>query len=455
MSVRVRGGQPAMETTVISASNTKQRANVRRSELDWLRSLVVLGLIPYHAAVVFAVGPGDYVKSPQRSLAFDLTATLVSFFGMPLLFLVAGAAAWFALNRRTPVRYMLERAARLAIPFAFGVLALVPIQLYFDRLASSSYHLNYFQFYWEFLTGWATIAQHGVFGLGFQYWGHLWFVLYLLAVSVFLLPLLLWLRKPAARRAIEGMATRAERPFLLFLLVGGPLVVIEVALRGPIGPRAFADYNDLYSGPAGLVLYAVAFLLGYILYSDARFQRAAVRFTHLALAQALTLIALHEVALAVAGAQLAPPPWGALLIRGVRGYITGCLLIAILGIALRYLAKDGATLRSLNEAAYPIYILHMPILTGLGFYLVLWRLPLVIAYFCLLIATAGVTFGLYASIVRRIPLFRFLFGLKPSRGARGANEADGVQARSHHDGQGRIPGEADALARSTPGRRSS
>lgn len=393
---------------------TKERTSVRRFELDWLRSLVVLGLIPYHVAVVFAVGPGDYVKSPQHSLVFDLSATIVSFFGMPLLFLVSGAATWFALNRRTPGRYMLERATRLAIPFIFGVLALVPIQLYYDRRASPSYHLNYLQFYRDFLTGWVTIAQHGVFGLGFQYWGHLWFVLYLLAVSVFLLPLLLWLRRPTARRAINSVASRDRRPLALFLLVGTPLVVIEVALRGPIGHLAYADYSNLYSGPAGLVLYAAAFLLGYIIYSDARFLRTAVRYRTPALAQALALIALHEVTLAVAGEPLASSPWGALLIRGLRAYITCCFLIAILGFAQRSLAMDGQALRYLNEASYPVYVLHMPILTVLGFYIVRWQAPILIIFPLLLIATVCVTFALYEGIVRRVPPIRFLFGLKPA-----------------------------------------
>lgn len=391
---------------------TKERTRVRRFELDWLRSLVVLGLIPYHAAVVFAIGPGDYVKSPQRSLVFDLSATIVAFFGMPLLFLVAGAATWFALNHRTPGRYMLERAARLAIPFIFGVLALVPIQLYYDRRASPSYHLNYLQFYRDFLTGWVSIAQHGVFGLGFQYWGHLWFVLYLLAVSVFLLPLLLWLRSPAARRAISSIASHDRAPLTLFLLVGTPLIVIEVALQGPIGPLAYADYSNLYSGPAGLVLYAAAFLLGYIIYSDARFQRMAIRYSVPALAQALALIALHEVMLVVAGQPLAGSPWGALLIRVLRGYITCCLLIAILGFAQRSLATNGPALRYLNEASYPVYILHMPVLTVLGFYIVRWQAPIVITFPFLLIATACATFALYEGVVRRVPLTRFLFGLK-------------------------------------------
>ncbi len=398
-----------MNATIIPKGNA---CAVRRYELDWLRSVVVLGLIPYHVAVVFAIGPGDYVKSPQRSVVFDFAATLVSFVGMPLLFMVSGAATWFALNRRTPGRYMLERAARLAIPFVFGVLALVPIQLYYDRLASPSYHLNYLQFYREFLIGWATIMQHGVFGLGFQYWGHLWFVLYLLAVSLFLLPILLGLRRPVPRRTIEAVASYVHRPFLLLLLVGTPLVVIEGALRGPIGQRAYLDYSNLYSGPAGLVLYAAAFLLGYILYADVRFQQAVVRATPLALAQALVLIALHEITLTIVGTSLASAPWGAFLIRGVRGYITACLLIAFLGIAQRYLTTGGSALRYLKDASYPVYVLHMPILTVLGFYIVSWRIPLVIAFLVLLIATTCSVFGVYDVIVRRIPLLRFFFGLK-------------------------------------------
>jgi peptidoglycan/LPS O-acetylase OafA/YrhL len=388
----------------------------RVSALDWLRVLVVLGLIPYHAAVVFAVGPGDYIKSPARSIVFDLAATLVAFLGMPLLFLVSGAATWFALGRRRPARYVLERVGRLAVPFVVGVLLLVPIQLYVDRRADPSYHVAYPQFYLTFLTDWANIARHGVFGRGFQYWGHLWFILYLLAVSVFLLPLLLWLRGTAAQRPLAYLASRCGQLLGVFLL-GAPLVLVEVALQGPIGPRAATDYANLYSGAAGLVLYAVTFALGYLLFTDQRVRLALVRYRSVALGQAATLLLVHEVALAVAGRALGTAPVGALVIRGVRGYITWCLLVAALGFALRYFTANTALLRYLNEACYPVYVLHMPVLTILGFYLVRWNPPILIGYLLLLATTASVTFALYEGFVRRIPAVRFLFGLKPRPGA--------------------------------------
>lgn len=418
-------------TMILSADHP---VSGRRYELDWLRTLVVLGLIPYHAAVVFATGPGDYVKSPQRNIVFDLFATMLSFFGMPLLFMVAGAATWFALGRRNPRQFLRERIARLGIPFLFGVLALVPVQLYFAHLASPSYHLTYFQFYRDFLIGWANIAQHRIFGLGFQYWGHLWFILYLLAVSVCLLPLLLWLRRPGVRRILSSDVANARSPLPLFLLVGVPLIGIEVALQGPIGLPAYADYTNLYSGPAGLVLYAAAFLVGYLIYSDAHLQQAAVHYRIPALVQGLALLAMHEIALAIAGEDLVNSAWGSFLIRCLRSYITCCLLIAILGYAQRYLHVNGPALRYLNEASYPIYILHMPILTILGFYIVRWQGPLMVIYPLLLSATACFTFAVYEGIVRRFALTRFLFALKtPVAGS----EFPIVPA----------PGAADALSR--------
>jgi peptidoglycan/LPS O-acetylase OafA/YrhL len=406
----------------LHAPDAQAPTNQRRYELDWLRVIVVLGLIPYHIAVVYALGPGDYVKSPQRSVVFDLLATMAGFWGMPLLFLVAGASSWFALGRRAPTQYLLERIERLAIPFAGGVLLLVPIQLYVERLATPGYNLNYLQFYETFLLGWLRIGEQGVFGLGFQYWGHLWFILYLLAVTAFLLPLLLWLRRPAAQHWLTrgaafltpGLNLSASAPGLL-LLLGAPLVIVEVALQGPIGPSPATDYTNLYSGPAGLVLYAVAFVLGYIIFAEPRWQRALTSQRRPALALAVGLFVVYELILASSDAALVTTPLGALLIRCARAYITWLLLVAILGYAQRYLALDSPTLRYLNEACFPIYVLHMPIMSARAFFITRWPAPIIVTFPTLVAATATATFAIYEFAVRRVPAMRVLFGMKPRR----------------------------------------
>jgi len=45
---------------------------------------------------------------------------------------MAGATSWFSLRRRTPVRYVGERATRLLTPFIIGAIVLTPIQAYYE-----------------------------------------------------------------------------------------------------------------------------------------------------------------------------------------------------------------------------------------------------------------------------------------------------------------------------------
>lgn len=387
---------------------------VRHFELDWLRTLVVLGLIPYHAAVVFAEGPGDYVKAGGRSLFFDGVATVVAFWGMPLLFLVAGAATWYALSVRSPRRYLGERFGRLAIPFVVGVLTVVPVQLYFyDRSATPGYHQSYPQFYMGYLSGWAHITWHGAFALGLQYWGHLWFVLYLLAVSAFLLPIMLWLRGGVARRFLARLSNSSRQAASVFL-PGALFAMVEVALQGPIGPRPFVDYSNLYSGAAGLVLYAVAFIVGFALFSEKGFLDALRAERRLALAQAIGLLILQEIALAAIGGRVAGVAAGATAIRAVRGYTTWCWLVALVGYALRYLTAGSQALSNLNEACFPVYVLHMPILTAVAFYIARGQGAMVARFGIVVAATALISFALYDVFVRRFAPMRILFGLKPS-----------------------------------------
>src|SRR5690242_4449531 len=99
----------------------------RRHELDWLRALAVLGLIPFHAAIVFTTGSGDYIKNDQTSIYMNYLASFISFWGIQLLFFIAGGAAYFALHQRSWRRYISERFSRLAIPCTFGVRTIVPL----------------------------------------------------------------------------------------------------------------------------------------------------------------------------------------------------------------------------------------------------------------------------------------------------------------------------------------
>jgi hypothetical protein len=137
----------------------------RRADIAWLRILAVLLLFPFHTARVFDVWDEFYVKNDQLSTALTWLIAYMEPWHMPLLFLLAGAASWFALGRRSGGAYSRERVKRLLIPFAFGLLVLIPPQSYLGLLSHSGSAPGYLQWLPDFfqlneadLDGYATPA---------------------------------------------------------------------------------------------------------------------------------------------------------------------------------------------------------------------------------------------------------------------------------------------------------
>ena len=99
----------------------------RRYDIDWLRVLAVLLLFPFHTLRVYNAGEAFYVKGAHLSVAVNVVTRL----HRPL----AHAAALPAGRRLDVLRAAAsaargstsgERVKRLAVPFVFGVLVLVP-----------------------------------------------------------------------------------------------------------------------------------------------------------------------------------------------------------------------------------------------------------------------------------------------------------------------------------------
>jgi peptidoglycan/LPS O-acetylase OafA/YrhL len=98
----------------------------RHYELDWLRTLVVLGIVPYHALVIFGASSAVYIKSAQSNPALALIGGFVLTWGIPSIFLMAGAASRLALEHRAPGAYIRERFSRLLVPMVLVALVFSP-----------------------------------------------------------------------------------------------------------------------------------------------------------------------------------------------------------------------------------------------------------------------------------------------------------------------------------------
>ena len=114
-----------------------------------MRALVVAGLVVFHSAMVFAVGTSWFVNDPRPSIGFSAFLLWGSLWGMPLLFLVSGMGVHYAMRSRTAWRFAAERLGRLGIPFAVGLVLLVPPMFYLAQLARPGFHQPY----------WAVLAR--------------------------------------------------------------------------------------------------------------------------------------------------------------------------------------------------------------------------------------------------------------------------------------------------------
>jgi peptidoglycan/LPS O-acetylase OafA/YrhL len=224
-------------------------------------------------------------------------------------------------------------------------------------------------------------------------WSHLWFIAYLLVFSLALLPLLLTLR-----RARDVRSPRSSLWIYAPLL---PLAAIQLGLR-----ERFPGPYNLYADWANVSYYATFLLAGFALARWPGLEELVGRELRRLLA--LAAVALVLLLLAVLGVLRSTP-----LVLAAAAVAGWCLVVAWLGLARARVRRSGPALAYLAESAFPIYVLHQPVIVLLGAGVV--QLPLgVAAKFALLLTlSVAVTLGLFHFGVRRFSATRFLLAMKP------------------------------------------
>jgi peptidoglycan/LPS O-acetylase OafA/YrhL len=351
---------------------------MRRYYIDNLRWICILLLFPYHAAMVFNCwGEGFYVRGvSSEAISAFIIATYTWF--MPLLFTLAGASSYFALQKRTAGDYAKERVKKLLVPLMLGILLIVPAQTYFAERMHNGYTGGYFAQYRLFFTKFGDLSGYtGGFTVG-----HLWFLLYLFVISLIALPLMRWyLRR-------EKKIDSARFPLaLLFALVLIPVLLSPISIAGK-----------------SLGLYLGLFLLGFFLLSqDGIVERLSRLALPLVCASAL-LIAAKLVLYFVLNLRtgLASDLFDALVMWAT--------ILALFGAGKRWLNGTSPVSRWLAASSFSIYILHQSVLVAVGFYVL--KLVHKAGWQFLLIALVSLPLTLVAVwLVSRVPYLRMVLGI--------------------------------------------
>ena len=104
----------------MKAKDSVSSPSTRRNDLDWLRTLAVLLVLPFHSLLVFVQNPNSvvFMKDTIDCFNCDRVAGFIDQWHMPVLFIIAGMSTAFALAKRSGGQYLRERVSRLVIPLA-------------------------------------------------------------------------------------------------------------------------------------------------------------------------------------------------------------------------------------------------------------------------------------------------------------------------------------------------
>jgi glucan biosynthesis protein C len=392
----------------------------RRAELDVLRALVVVGLVFFHSAVIFGAGEFPVKAETEQPLATVFIAFGATW-GMPLLFTISGMGVWYSLGSRGAAAFARERLRRLGVPLLTGLLTLVPLQVYLGlrRAGDTTDAARFYARFWDVRPSLdfpfvLKPAPGGLFETG-----HLWFLVCLLGFSLVLLPGLTLLRQPRGAWAVELTGRRLARPGGI-LLLAVPLVVVEVLLGGEVGHAGWNNGS-----------YALFLAYGFLAAADRRVGQAFGRHWRAAMVLG-GLLFVAGGGLYIAASAGGDPFTGmdplAMAFRLVKSLDGLLWVVAVLGLAHDRLARPKrspgpARARSarlgayLNDAVLPFYVLHETVVVVVAYFVLAWRLAPGVQYLLIGVASLLVTLLLYELGVRRSPVTRRLFGLKPARPA--------------------------------------
>lgn len=383
----------------------------RRHDLDVLRVFACYLLLLFHVGMVFNPAPFFHVRNPDSSVAFLVLCGFISLWHMPLLFLLAGWSAAVSLRTRGTRAFLRERWHKLAVPLIAGCILLAPLIKYVElRSGQDLSHQGlavteevaasmravlpvelprmepFDESFAEFLPGFFTRLDRFT-------WSHLWFVAYLLTFTLVGLPGLARAARRPPARATPSRAW-AYAPIV-------PLAFVQLVLRERF-PGPYNLYDDWAS-----VSYFVTYLACGLALAIVPGLEEAVRAER---RRALGLGGLAAAALLASVLGVIQSKELVLAGSAVAGW---CFVVSLLGFAQVHWSGPRRHLDWLVESAFPVYVLHQPVVVLIGAGVVALPLGIAAKFALLLGVSSAVTLALYAYGVRPFAPTRWLLGMKP------------------------------------------
>jgi fucose 4-O-acetylase-like acetyltransferase len=333
---------------------TPTNPSTRYHALDSLRAVMMLLGVYIHVICAYSNIPDVWwYKDDARSVFADEHLLFIHVFRMPVFFVMAGFFGALLYERRGARGLAVNRAKRIALPFAIGLVTLFPILIGM----------------WRYTKVWGGPGPFAVafqYVLGGAYWRHihpfhLWFLLYLIfliGLALAVLPAARRLDRTDFGRRFQAMfRAQVESPWRVLYFAAPTFATLCLMEFGVLDtPHGFAPV------PKILAAYGVFFGFGWLLYLH---RDLLGLFRQHAWKQVGAAFVLGWLNLHLAGIQLRALPGrdlGAFFGTAATGAVIVWLMVfGSTGLFLRYLDREIPAMRYLSDSSYWIYLMHGPV----------------------------------------------------------------------------------------------
>jgi glucans biosynthesis protein C len=386
--------------------NTASLSAERFHYMDNLRALAMLTGVLFHAGLAYSTVLHNYWPTADASYSkwVDGFVWFSHLFRMPLFFLVAGFFAALMVQKRGIGKMLRNRFARVLLPFVLFWPILYFALRWLTLYAAS--HVDRPSPLLIFVKRWMLEANAPVAPPSMM---HLWFLMYLMCFCVLVWVVdaleMQWPKWPTWLKQLAAATTRSTT-VLAILVVVAPLLLVpalaSVAAPIPAPESFFPQWWALF-------IFGFYFTLGYQL------------FKHQSLIDTLKPIALWLLVGAVLAyavflwafnsSAVMPAKLPVRLLQAIMEAYAGLwMTLWCLSIGKQWLNRSNQALRYVADASYWVYLVHLPILFAIQYYLLdieaQWPIKFVIS----VIATLAIAFASYQLIVRKTFIGRLLNG---------------------------------------------
>ena len=366
----------------------KELKIMRKQWIDNLRWVIVLLVLLYHVVYfynnkgVFG-GVGGFGDGPQYQ---DVLMYVLYPWFMPLLFLLAGVSARYALKRQVAKDWFRVRTRKLLVPATIGLLVFQWMTGYFNTHVGGTDVI-------------AAVPQPAKYFIwAFSGIGPLWFIQDLWLFSL----ILLLIRKiPCSTECSKSCALFVSRNGLLVvaLVMLGVLFWLgnQTLIFNPRPESADGLWN-LYTP----VFYFIIFLLGYYVFSRDKVQETLGKAWFWLMAAAG--VSGTVLVVTTFGQDNTVPQYLSTPLNNLYGWL---MCLAMMGWFKAKFDKTNAFAQYMTRSSFGLYIVHYLVIASLGYMMYHYTpLPPVAMYVILTVAVFTLSPLLY-EIIRRIPLLRW------------------------------------------------